>query len=393
MVTEPIDDGGVPRGESDLEQEGPPDRKSRRAVIAGGLLAGVAGVAGATLLRAEPAGAATGDPVIIGEINLADNETVIQPTPGKDVNLLQVTDGGPLSEFQGTGTPLQVYVLNPANPALSTLDVRNAASGTAIQASDNGNGTGSAIQATVSNPANGSPAIFGISQGSGSAVTAFDGAVGTGPGLFAQLENPANPSNAVRAEARGPGSAVFATDGAVGTGSAVEAQLDNTSNAAAAVSATTSGTGGAVAAFINNAGSSAAAVSGETDGTGTGVLGTAFAPAATGVAGTGNNGATGISGTSDTGTGVAATSSDGTALAVDGVVTFSRSGLATVPSGAKSVTVTLGQVTPSSLVLATLQEAQANVSVQAAVPGTDSFTILMNGPVSHDRKVAWFVIN
>ena len=87
-----------------------------------------------------------------------------------------------------------------------------------------------------------------------------------------------------------------------------------------------------------------------------------------------------------------ADSSAGTALVVNGKVTFSTSGTATVPKGQASVTVSQPGVTPTSLVLATLQEAQSGTGAEAAVPGTDSFTITLTIKAKVALPVAWFVI-
>ena len=111
----------------------------------------------------------------------------------------------------------------------------------------------------------------------------------------------------------------------------------------------------------------------------------------TGVIGTSGHG-TGVSGTSAHGTGVHAASSGGTALAVTGKVTFSRSGTATIAGGSKSVTVSLGGVTPSSLVFATLQRPMAGIVVAAAQPGTGSFTITLTANTAASLPVAWFII-
>jgi hypothetical protein len=87
-----------------------------------------------------------------------------------------------------------------------------------------------------------------------------------------------------------------------------------------------------------------------------------------------------------------AASTAGTALAVSDKVTFSSSGTAAVQAGQKSVTVSRPGVTPSSLVLATLQQVQTSAAVATAVPGTGSFTITLTGPAKTPVPVAWFVI-
>jgi hypothetical protein len=107
----------------------------------------------------------------------------------------------------------------------------------------------------------------------------------------------------------------------------------------------------------------------------------------------------GIQGASAFGTGVSASSNAGTALAVTGKANFSRSGIATIPSGDNAVTVTGVPLTSTSLVLATLQQLRnvgfALTTVAAVVPSTatSSFVIYLNQNVSTPTPVAWFVVN
>ena len=56
------------------------------------------------------------------------------------------------------------------------------------------------------------------------------------------------------------------------------------------------------------------------------------------------------------------------------------------------MTVSKSGVSPSSLVLATLQQVQTSAAVAAAVPGTNSFTITLTAPAKTPLPVAWFVI-
>jgi hypothetical protein len=111
-----------------------------------------------------------------------------------------------------------------------------------------------------------------------------------------------------------------------------------------------------------------------------------------GVQGFSNSGGTGVQGTCHFGTGVQATSTAGTALAVAGKVTFSSSGKVTVPANQNSMTVHQPGVSPTSLVLATLQQVQGSAAVAAAVPGTNSFTITLTSAANGPLQVAWFVI-
>jgi hypothetical protein len=119
----------------------------------------------------------------------------------------------------------------------------------------------------------------------------------------------------------------------------------------------------------------------------------------TGVGVIGLSSVVGVSGTttSSGGVGVRADAqgiSGAAALQVSGPAEFSRSGLATIPRGSKSVTVTGVSLTATSLVLATAQVA-AKQYVQSAVPDItgSQFVIKLNAATTADLPVAWFVVN
>jgi hypothetical protein len=109
----------------------------------------------------------------------------------------------------------------------------------------------------------------------------------------------------------------------------------------------------------------------------------------------------GVGGSSPTGIGVKASSPSGTALAVAGTARFSRSGIASVPLGQTSVTVTLDNVAPTSLVIATLQANQISglhggppITLVCAVAGAGSFTITVSSaPHIQALPVAWIVFD
>ncbi len=109
--------------------------------------------------------------------------------------------------------------------------------------------------------------------------------------------------------------------------------------------------------------------------------------------GQGVHGAVGVLGKSDSGVGVHASSGSGMALQVTGKASFSRSGLATVRAGTKSVTVKLPGVLGTSLVLATLQQASGAIGVAAAVPASGSFTIHLTAAPKKNAKVAYLVLD
>ena len=193
--------------------------------------------------------------------------------------------------------------------------------------------------------------------------------------------------------------AMLATDNSSGGGIGVSANSTNgtgvfgTSANGAGVQGQTSGTGqSGVVGMDTSAVLGGSGVFGSSA-NGTGVQGTTGGNGQAGVIGTDNSpgGGTGVNGTSINGTGVQA-ASGGIALLVTGKVAFSTSGTATVAAGHKSVTVSQDGVTPSSLVLATLQKVQTSAAVAAAVPGTGAFTITMTSPAKTPLPVAWFVI-
>ena len=62
------------------------------------------------------------------------------------------------------------------------------------------------------------------------------------------------------------------------------------------------------------------------------------------------------------------------------------------PGRARSVVVEFNNVSPSSIVLATLQQLVSNVLVAGVVVGTGKFTIVLNKATPSPVKVGWFVI-
>jgi hypothetical protein len=140
-------------------------------------------------------------------------------------------------------------------------------------------------------------------------------------------------------------------------------------------------------------------------GGGEGVSGESFSTNGTGVRGRGplygvygqtENGQAGFFlASGPTGTAVHGSAPSGTALEVDGVAKFSRSGQAPLASGASQVTVSSVPLSQTSLVLAILQSDLTNTYVRAAVPNVSgtSFTIHLNRPAPGAGSLAWFVVN
>src|SRR5439155_15022498 len=126
-----------------------------------------------------------------------------------------------------------------------------------------------------------------------------------------------------------------------------------------------------------------------------------------GVVGTGGGTGNGVEGHASTGWGVFGVSSNGVgvvaentgagpALQVAGPSVFSRSGIATFPLGAKSLTVTGIPLTTASLVLAIMQRVIGGILVQAVVPdpANSQFTIYLTKATSQASViVGWFVVN
>jgi hypothetical protein len=130
-------------------------------------------------------------------------------------------------------------------------------------------------------------------------------------------------------------------------------------------------------------------------GTSYGVYGSTTSATGSGVYGlnSGTSGtAYGVRGTANNATGVLAESTAGTALRVSGKAIFSRSGIVSVPAGAKSVQVTMSGVTTTSMILATVQQSGA-FYVKSAVPSSGSFTININKAPGSPVAVAYFVLN
>jgi hypothetical protein len=120
-----------------------------------------------------------------------------------------------------------------------------------------------------------------------------------------------------------------------------------------------------------------------------GVIGTTQGVGQCGVQGVDNSGGAGV--------GVSAESTTGTALQVEGVATFSRSGTVTVAAGKSSVQVTQAQLSSASLVFANLQNLVKGVSIEAVVPNmsSGSFTIQLSKPIPapDTATIGWFVVN
>lgn len=357
---------------------------TRRAILLGGA-AGLAGLVAGSVISAEPASAAEGGNVLIGEDNSgATARTAVFYTGNTAVGVL--ADGANSVGVQGQDNSSGGHGIGVYGQSINGTGVYGSGSTYGVYGSGSTHGVGG-FGTTYG--VYGFGTTYGV-YGAGDTYGVF-GYSGNASSIAvaASLMNPANPSPAVQAQT-------------AGTGSAVEATIDNTANSSPAVSGTTNGSGGIGvlgSGLIGVQGSGTATGvfgSGETGVAGSGakygVSGNSANAAGAGVLGQATNGAIGVEGASDTGEGVLAKSTSGDALKVVGKVAFSRSGLATVAATKKSVTVNLAGVTTSSMVIATLQTAAGAIGVANAVPATGKFTINLMAAPTGAVKVAWFII-
>ena len=82
----------------------------------------------------------------------------------------------------------------------------------------------------------------------------------------------------------------------------------------------------------------------------------------------------------------------GLALHTEGKVKMSVSGVAHVPAGQRIMKVEYHDMTASSKVFATIQQAQSGVHIEGAEPGNGFFTLTLSKSPSASMPVAWFVL-
>jgi hypothetical protein len=302
------------------------------------------GAAVVSLAESMPAGAASGDPILLGQSNSADDVTSITSAGGfsseNTADLNAGVYGSDVSSKNGYG----VYGLSE--------------NGISVYGSPFGNTSGllgSSIGAVVGD-LGGSIGVLGLSSSNdgvhgetshdeNSGVAGIDTSTSGGHGTYGRSTN---------------GIGVYGT-----LASGLSGLLD----------------------------SSVAGVVGDSS-SGHGVLGLSAGDDA--VHGTtsadGFSGVRGIDQSTGGGYGVFGSSTAGTALRVEGVAEFSRTGSAHV-SGT-SVTVTGVPLSSSSLILATLQGYEKGVAVAGVVPdvASSSFTIHLTKATKVSVAVAWFII-
>jgi hypothetical protein len=304
----------------------------RRFLRMGGIAA--AGAAAAAVATASPAGAGVDGDLTLGSVvNTATTATGLSVTGSAAQYGLGVTDNGGSS-------------LNGQKPSLFA-HAKNQNFGTAIYALGQGadvialraeSPSGGAIEASCesgfstirANNGGGGPAVEAVSSGY-AAVTAE---VVTGGGV------------GVIAVSHGSGQAMQALS--QGTGPALTAVTESPTNPNPALRATSASAQPAVKAIGK----------------------TVAVSAAVPIAG------------------------NAAALAVQGVATFTRSGVASLAAAGASIVVSVpGGLTANSHVLATLQTNVAGVAVRAVVPNpaNGKMTIFLTASAPAATKVAWFV--
>jgi hypothetical protein len=363
------------------------DRPVSRREAFGLGAAGAVGALVASILSPETAGAAAGDPLVLGQANDAGNATTsltMSPTLATgEGDTLQVTKkGGDVFDAAVHGVAILAGngVFGESNVEFTGDGAgvlgQNAAGGLAVL------GTASASQHVPLGI--GAVGVYGIA---GDDTTSGAGVLGYGAsavGVYATTQSSDATQGAVYAENSGGGNGVYAT-----TDSAV---TDDVS----AVRAVNQGTG--VGGYAESDGGPAIVAKD-----------TSVSTDAYGVHAQ-SSGGTGVYGASTDGVGIFADTFDGTALTargqagialdVQGTARFSTSGLATVKGTVatpkSAVKVSGVALTTNSIVLATIQSNNApGVFIQSAVPHVaGSYIIInLNKAVTKFVKVAWFVLN
>jgi hypothetical protein len=311
-------------------------RRSRRALLGGGLAAAGAGIAGTLLATASPAGA-DDTPVLLGEANGATNTTSVDNTNG---TCFEVTSS--------SGQPVLVAFDSSSG---------NAGGSEAVYGQ-------SSVSAGVAGYSDTNAGVAGVASGAGGI-----GVLGQGTeaaGVYGQLD-PGSTTLGIAAvigfdPTSAPGNTGVSGESFNGIGVSGIASV-NGAPGGIGVTGQTYGDGG-----YGTGGSDASA------GGGYGVLATT------------NNGVALNAYVSQEGNG------SGWALQVGGPAQFSTGGTAVIPSGKSSVTVNVPGVTPASFVVATLQGTPAGHHVQSAVAGTGTVTIYLNASTSAARTVGFLAL-
>lgn len=381
----------------------------RNLLRLGGLAA--AGAAGAVIVgaQASPAGAFSGENLVLGTLNLAEDGTTLTADADLPAGTALLRCSVPAIHAG------DFAVLGDANVNGVVGRVHQGGSsgvlGTEFDANDSGRRNG--VEGRVANADASSAGVLAVNTGAGIALEATDANVGTGSAIAAHLDTTSNASDVVRIDTAGTGmglkvsanhnTAIRGTssdssgDGVQGHGKAgvrgryqgTSSGLVNSVGAGVIGESTASGTG------VFGATPSGVAVKGLTT-NGVGLIGQTTGAANANPAISGVSGGTGpaVRATGKvipTGTGVAV-AGNAAALDVKGRATFSRSGVVTF-GGTFAVVDVPGGLTATSHALAMLQTNSGTLAVRAVVPApsTGKITIYLTGNAASSVTVAWFV--
>jgi hypothetical protein len=249
-------------------------------------------------------------------------------------------------------TSLEAKLDNSSDSSEPTLLITNLGTGPAIYGTNFTSfsaGTGPGVVGLVVGGPDASPGVWGQNGSTGPGVLGDDLEIGTGPGVFGQVQNTSNTSPAVQGESAGSGPGVYGE-------SIGPSGLSGTAGTAGVVGDSNTNPGVVGLSSVAN-----------------GVKGITTATDYGGVIGfdQSSGGGFGVQGYTESATGVGisavAVESTATALQVEGVATFSRSGLVSIAAGKTTATITGVVLSASSLVLANLQNSLSGVYVVAVV--------------------------
>lgn len=338
----------------------PGERPSRRRFL-GAATAGLAVLLARGLGRTSSARADDGDPVKLGQDNIANGTTQISSSAQNGfVGYSQAAGRIGVWGQDGSVASGGVGVKGTSIFGDGVLGMTSATSGAGVLGEHTGNGPG--VRGSTSSAT--SSGVLGQNTGAGTGVR---GTAGDAASSGVLGDNTAGGYGVSGTTDSATKAAVWGNNEGAGPG--VQGDADSATNAG--VSGKNVGGGDGVMG-ISSGGSTGSGVHGENSSNGNGITGVA----------------------SGNGAGVLAEHAEGgTALRVLGKALFSRSGIATIPGNQASVTISGVDLTGASGILATLQKLRPGRYVIAVVPdlGANTFTIHLNNAINNDTKVAWFV--
>jgi hypothetical protein len=350
---------GTPTRSEGSEGDRPVSRRGALLALGGAAAGGVGLALASSIMSAEPAAATQDAAVLAGESNTATDTTEVITSSGSGVYGISGASSAISSSDAG--------VFGDSSTAFGVLGTASGADGV----------HGETTHA-------GSSGVFGLDTSSGDGGYGVSARSTNGCGVSGLADLPASstvPSGVGVYGASASGSGIV---GVASAPSGLSAGLlcgvlgDTDGDGTIGVTGLSlNGTG----VYGETQGDDAYGVFGDDESSGGGI----------GVYGSSNVGR-GVAGESTSGIGVFAHTESGTALFVNGPVSFTTSGVATVAAHTTKVTVTLAGVTTASLILATAQAIAAKVAVEAAVPGSGSFTITLTKAPTVALPVAWFVL-